>query len=93
MDSKKPATVIIRKPEGSLDIPHDMEWIKANFDRVCTRKLLAKQKLTAEFCAKYILYNEDATGEDLYITFYDVLKRQPHITEEELEAECAKCAK
>jgi hypothetical protein len=46
---------------------------------------LYTQKLTADFCVKYILNEEySSCVEETYINAYDVLQAQPHITKEEL---------
>jgi hypothetical protein len=47
--------------------------------------ILLNQKLTAEFCAKYILDEKYSLNDnDRYLDFNDVLTYQTHITEEEL---------
>ena len=48
--------------------------------------LLATQKLTPEFCIKYILNLDiESGGEESYtLDIYYILSKQPHITEKEL---------
>jgi hypothetical protein len=56
---------------------YDISILEKNINNLSLKTLLYTQKLTADFCAKYIL-NEK--------TFYkaDVLNAQKHITEQEL---------
>ena len=59
--------------------------LEENIDRLTNKMLLCTQRLTAEFCVKYILSEYcDSRIEDAYINVYDVLQAQPHITKEEL---------
>jgi hypothetical protein len=57
-----------------------------NINRLSIKNLLYYQKLTAEFCAKYILSKNSACcNEEEYITLKDVLEIQNHLTEEEIK--------
>jgi hypothetical protein len=65
--------------------------LEASIDNLSVKYLLNYQKLTAEFCAKYILNDYCATcQEDTYICTGDVLNKQPHLTRMELNAACIK---
>ncbi len=65
--------------------------LEASIDNLSVKYLLNYQKLTAEFCAKYILNDYCATcQEDTYICTGDVLNKQPHLTRSELNAACLK---
>ena len=51
---------------------------------ICLRSLLYTQKLTAEFCSKY-LRNAYASGDgDRDITLGEILKLQKHLTRQDL---------
>ena len=63
----------------------------ASVDNLSVKYLLNYQVLNAEFCAKYILNDYCATcNEDTYICTGDVLKKQPHITLDDLTDACIK---
>jgi hypothetical protein len=64
---------------------YSIEQLEENIDNLTNKTLLYTQKLTADFCVKYIL-NDEYTScvEETYINVYDVLQAQPHITKEEL---------
>lgn len=65
---------------------NDLEF---SVDNLSVKYLLNYQTLTAEFCAKYILNDYCATcQENTYICSDDVLRKQKHITPEELSAAC-----
>jgi hypothetical protein len=65
--------------------------LEASIDNLSVKYLLNYQKLTAEFCAKYILSDYCATcQEDTYICTGDVLNKQPQLTRSELNAACLK---
>jgi hypothetical protein len=65
--------------------------LEASIDNLSVKYLLNYQKLTAEFCAKYILNDYCATcQEDTYICTGDVLIKQPHLTRLDLNAACIK---
>jgi hypothetical protein len=65
--------------------------LEASIDNLSVKYLLNYQKLTAEFCAKYILSDYCATcQEDTYICTGDVLHKQPHLTRSELNGACLK---
>jgi hypothetical protein len=54
------------------------------------RKLTRYQKLSAYICAKYVIFggpNEDNGDcvEDRYLDTYDILRRQPHLTMEDMD--------
>lgn len=69
----------LRNKQYSIDI------LEENICYLSIKTLLYTQKLTAEFCAKYILNEEYASCvEETYICFYDVLHAQKHITKDEL---------
>lgn len=59
---------------------YDYETLKANIYAVSLMDILKTQKLTADFCAKYIL-NEDFQflDEDQNITVHTINQYQPHI--------------
>jgi len=66
---------------------YDIETLIFNIDRLGLKRLLVTQKLTADFCVKY-LFNPEEYGmcvEDHFISNKDILLYQPHITMEELE--------
>ena len=70
---------------------YTMAELEASIDNLSVKYLLNYQKLTAEFCAKYILNDYCATcQEDTYICTGDVLNKQPHLTLMELNAACIK---
>jgi len=48
------------------------------------RRLIKKYKLDAKFCVERVLFDDTLTGEDTYICTNDILRWQPHISEEEL---------
>lgn len=66
---------------------YDIETLELNIDRLGLKRLLVTQKLTAEFCIKYILNPEEhgMCVEDHNISKCDILLYQKHIREEELE--------
>jgi hypothetical protein len=64
---------------------YDLSLLKENIYAVSLLDILKTQKLTADFCVKYILNpNFQLTAEDEAITVNDVKELQPHITKEEL---------
>jgi len=64
---------------------YTQDILKYNIYKLSLWEILRTQKLTAEFCVKYILNNDfQLTEEDEKISVNDVLKLQPHISEEEL---------
>ena len=68
---------------------YNMSELEASIDNLSVKYLINYQKLTAEFCAKYILNDYCATcQEDTYICSDDVLHKQLHLTREELKAAC-----
>jgi len=66
---------------------YDIETLELNIDRLGLKRLLVTQKLTAEFCIKYILNPEEhgMCVEDHNISKCDILLYQKDIREEELE--------
>jgi hypothetical protein len=80
---------------SSLDlrnIKYDIQTLEKNVDFINMKTCVNTQILTAEFCVKYVL-NENYMSciEDTYcIDKGYVLKRQPHISEEELMHEYSK---
>jgi hypothetical protein len=71
---------------------YDIKTLERNVDNLNMKTCVNTQILTAEFCVKYVL-NEDYMSciEDTYCidTGY-VLKRQPHLTYEEIRREYSK---
>jgi hypothetical protein len=67
---------------------HSMAVLEHNINNLEIKHILHTQTLDADFCAKYILDEYYCTcREDEYlIDFWYVLKHQPHITEQELDA-------
>ena len=65
----------------------DIQTLEFNIDRLELKKLLKTQKLTPEFCIKYILNPEEhgMCREDHYICLDDIITYQPHITIEQLK--------
>jgi hypothetical protein len=64
---------------------YDMRTLKENIYAVSLWDILKTQKLTKEFCVKYILNkNYQMTDEDEKITIQEVLKLQPDIDKKEL---------
>ena len=66
---------------------YTMDVLEYNINNLQIKIILHTQILTADFCAKYILDELQATcTEDVYlIDFWYVLRHQPHITEKELD--------
>ena len=66
---------------------YDIVTLEYNIDRLSLRTLLATQKLTPEFCVKYILNYEEhgMCVEDSYICDGDILLYQKHITQQDLD--------
>ena len=64
---------------------YDIEILEKNINNLNKKVLLCTQKLTAEFCIKYILVMDIESGsEDSYIFDKNyILERQEHITDEE----------
>jgi len=71
---------------------YDIKTLEENIDHINVKTCVNTQVLTAEFCVKYILNEEYMSCiEDTYCidTGY-VLKRQPHLTYEEIRHEYSK---
>jgi len=73
--------LIANKYSYSVDI------LEKNIDGLSLSTIIFTQKLTPDFCVKYIILNDDhaSCGEDSYISEIDVLYAQPHITQIELD--------
>jgi len=68
---------------------YTIKELEESVDNLSITYLLYYQKLTAEFCAKYILNDYCATCvEDTYYSSNDVLRLQKHITLLELREAC-----
>ncbi len=70
---------------------YDPEQIEYTLQNYCPslRILSRYQKLTPYICAKYVIFggNDEQYGdccEDRWLTDYDILKRQPHLTQKDL---------
>ncbi len=64
---------------------YDIRILEKNINNLSLNTLLYTQKLTADFCAKYILSENYASCvEETYICVGDVLSAQKHITKREL---------
>lgn len=65
---------------------YDIATLEYNIDRLSLRMLLRTQKLTPEFCVKYILNSEEhgMCVEDSYLFDEDILNCQEHITQKDL---------
>lgn len=62
-----------------------IEELIKNIDNLSIKTLLRWQKLDADFCKKYILNEEYQSVEEQYlITIEYILKRQPHLTYDDL---------
>ena len=70
-----------------LQNKYDLNIIEENILHLNKKILLCTQKLTANFCIKYILNLDiDSGSEDSYIFDKNyILERQEHITEEEFD--------
>lgn len=69
----------LRKKKYSIDV------LEKNINNLSISVILKTQKLTPEFCVKYILNEKYASCvEETYICDFDVIKRQPHIKSSEL---------
>ena len=89
MTTEQPITIIndddLRKNQ------YDIVTLEKNMDNLWIKVVLHTQKLTADFCVKYILTGDyDTCEEDTYITTNNILACQPHITPKELDDACAK---
>ena len=64
---------------------YSIQLLEENINNLSISIILNTQILTPEFCVKFIL-NEDYAScvEETYICDLDVLRRQPHITQDEL---------
>ncbi len=64
---------------------YDLKTLKENIYGLKLRDVLKTQKLTSEFCVKYILNtNYQICKEDENISAQDVLQSQPHISKKQL---------
>ena len=66
---------------------YTLDELEKNMNYLCPKILVNTQKLTPEFCIKYILNEEYMSCEEekYLLTYSYVLSRQPHITRKELE--------
>ena len=64
----------------------DIETLEYNIDRLSLKKLLNTQRLTLDFCIKYLLNPEEhgMCVEDHYISWDDIIIYQSHISKEEV---------
>lgn len=64
---------------------YSIQLLEENINNLSISIILHTQILTPDFCVKYIL-NEDYAScvEETYICDLDVLRRQPHITQDDL---------
>ena len=88
----KPTPFIHYNKLNLRKIKYDIEILEENVDYINMKACVNTQKLTAEFCVKYVL-NEDYMSciEDTYCINYGyVLQRQPHLTKEDIFREYAK---
>jgi hypothetical protein len=61
------------------------QFLIDNIYQLSLKQILSTQKLTAHFCAQYILNDEyQTTTEERNITIDDVLLNQPHLSEQEI---------
>jgi hypothetical protein len=66
---------------------YDITTLERNINNLSIKTLLYTQKLTADFCVKYILnYEYSSCVEDTYICIGDVLNAQKHITLSDIDA-------
>jgi hypothetical protein len=66
---------------------YDISTLERNINNLSIKTLLYTQKLTADFCVKYILnYEYSSCVEDTYICIGDVLNAQKHITLADIDA-------
>lgn len=63
---------------------YSLEVLERNIHNLSLKLLLRTQVLTADFCVEYILSEKYSSVEETYICDGDVLRLQPHISEEEL---------
>ena len=66
---------------------YELDELEKNIDYLCPKILVNTQKLTPEFCIKYILNEEYMSCEEekYLLTYSYVLYCQPHITRQQLE--------
>ena len=66
---------------------YDEETIIKNLDTLSLWCILTTQKVSAEFCVKYVWapndeYAKDTDDEEIYL--HDILNWQPHLTEDDI---------
>ena len=91
-NSNSDSKVIPRIELNLRTTKYDIETLEKNIDYINVKTCVNTQILTAEFCVKYIL-NEDYMSciEDTYcIDKGYVLRRQPHLSNEDIMREYAK---
>ena len=65
---------------------YDITTLEQNISNLRLKIILKTQKLTPDFCVKYILSEEYAFWDnEMYICEGDVLSAQKHITQEDLD--------
>lgn len=84
MSAVIPQSIIIK----NIDLynkKYSIEILEKNIYNLSILIILRTQLLTPDFCVKYILSEEYAsTNEETYICDFDVLRHQPHITQQDL---------
>jgi hypothetical protein len=88
VEQPKPLITSVTRPITDNDLrwnQYDVRLLERYVDQLSPRILLRTQKLTPEFCLKFILDDGYAwTDSDRSITYKEVLALQPHITLEQL---------
>ena len=64
---------------------YDLDTLAAHLGTLSKVKIVTTQRLTAEFCARYLLGPDDSDDD---VAIWDVLKCQPHITKQALMDAC-----
>ena len=66
---------------------YTIDELEKNIDQFCLKTLLYTQKLTAAFCNKYIIMNEEHAScfEETWLDKYDVIDAQPHLSLDNLD--------
>jgi hypothetical protein len=66
---------------------YSLDILRKNINNLNKKVVLSTQKLTAQFCVKYILDTaiESGNQESGIYTKEHILRRQPHITNEEFD--------
>jgi hypothetical protein len=96
---KTMSTITRTRPDGTTEVyrcldlhnqQYSEEELLEHYCRIDNRSILRTQKgLSADFCVKYLLDCEDwgirLCYEEAYIFDVDVLRHQPHLTQEDLQ--------